>query len=768
MNVWCHFPTIFSQRRALRTAGLIALCVAITTTLFFSAPSRAAVGTNEKLSFSGRLMNNSGGIVADGHYNIQFKIYQDGSGANEGNTDGTLKWTETYINNNGTGGVEVKNGYFSVDLGTNNPFASQVDWNQSVLWLSMNVAGSATACTTFDTAPCEADGEMLSMKRLTSTPYAMNAAKLGGLTAAQFIQNTATLQSGANLALQSASDSSITAYIEGRTSQTSTNLLIKQGSSQTGKALDIQGSSGSSLFNIDQSGALNQAGTASFGGRVNVSVSNTSTNNLPLKVAQTGTGDSGVEISATGTSKYSVGIDATDGTFKIASSVAAGATSNLGQTTVGASSSTSNYQHGQANKWTASQTGPVMNMSIYMNSVDSFCPNIQLGIYADNGSGTQPGALLGSSTESAATAGWNTKQLTSTVNITSGTIYWLAVYTDCDDSIALTTGTGTRAHKNGAGNLTDPFGQDSSSNGVLSLYATIDTSSGLADTFGGSAGILTLGATGNTTFKNSTDSSSAFQVQNSAGADRLSVNNTTTGGAANVQIGARTGSGTTLLTLDKVSSAPSITDSAAFVGSMYYDTTIGKVQCYEADGWGACGSAPDNFVKINPEYANAVMNGTDIGTISSDLCSDALNINDSGAGTTVCGTNETYNFYKWTSGEGSTQTRSIYVNYQLPSTFKAFIAGSTSLKGRTDSSNSSVTYQVYKDHPGSALASCGSAVSVSTGSQSTWQTGTASGSADPSNCSFVAGDSILIRINLSAHSNANAYTSTLGFTFSNN
>ena len=118
---------------------------------------------------------------------------------------------------------------------------------------------------------------------------------------------------------------------------------------------------------------------------------------------------------------------------------------------------------------------------------------------------------------------------------------------------------------------------------------------------------------------------------------------------------------------------------------MYYDTTLGELQCYEADGWGACGASPDNIVTISPEYTNAVMHGTGVGTMTSDLCSDTLNINDGSSGQpTICGTDETYNFYKWTSPQASTQTYSIYVTYQLPDTFKDFSSGSTSVMGRTD------------------------------------------------------------------------------------
>jgi hypothetical protein len=201
---------------------------------------------------------------------------------------------------------------------------------------------------------------------------------------------------------------------------------------------------------------------------------------------------------------------------------------------------------------------------------------------------------------------------------------------------------------------------------------------------------------------------------------------------------------------------------------MYYDTTLGKVQCYEASGWGACGSSPDTFVKLSPEYTNTVTNGAGLGTMTTDLCSDALNINDgSSAQPTICGTNETYNFYNWTSSQGTAQTKSLYVTYKLPSTFKAFAAGSTSLMGRTDSTNSNITYQIYRNRS-TGLTACGSAVSVSTGAQSTWQTAVASGSADPSACSFATGDSIVVKINLTSASNANAYIANLGFTFNNN
>lgn len=236
----------------------------------------------------------------------------------------------------------------------------------------------------------------------------------------------------------------------------------------------------------------------------------------------------------------------------------------------------------------------------------------------------------------------------------------------------------------------------------------------------------------------------------------------------NVQIGSGANGGpTTLFTLDKGASAPIAANNDALLGSMYYDTTLGKLQCYEADGWGACGSSPDNIITISPEYTNAVLHGTGIGTMTSDICSDYLDINDgTSSQPTICGTNETYNFYKWTSPQATPQSYSMYVTYQLPSTFKSFNSGQTSLMGRTDSTYAAVTYQIYRSDS-TGLTPCGSATSVSTGVQAAWQTSTATGAADPSTCSFTPNSSIVFKISVTASQNANAYIGNLNFAFSN-
>jgi hypothetical protein len=168
---------------ALIAAGLIAVGLVWPAT----QPAVAAAGINQTLNFQGRLLTASGAVVPDGTYNVEFKIYQDGAGTTAGDTGGTLKWTEDRVYGTGSpdNRVTVRNGYFSVALGSVTAFGTSVDWNQDTLWLSINVGNTSSAASF---AAASGDGEMLPMRRLSSSVYALNAGRLGGLTSAQYLQ----------------------------------------------------------------------------------------------------------------------------------------------------------------------------------------------------------------------------------------------------------------------------------------------------------------------------------------------------------------------------------------------------------------------------------------------------------------------------------------------------------------------------------------------------------------------------------------------------
>ncbi len=251
--------------------------------------------------------------------------------------------------------------------------------------------------------------------------------------------------------------------------------------------------------------------------------------------------------------------------------------------------------------------------------------------------------------------------------------------------------------------------------------------------------------------------------------DNLSVTEVSaTSTPANVQIGGGiTGGQPTLFTLDQFSAAPVAAGNSTYYGSMYYDTTTGSIQCYESDGWGACGSPPDNIIVLTPEYAGAVLNGSGVGTMTADFCAYETTGISFQVGS-LCALHETRNFYRWTSPQASSQTYSIYVNYRLPATFKQFNDDNTiKLTGLTDNTtNGSLTYEIYrKDVSGNVITQCGSTTTVTT-ANNTRQTVSANGN-ELSSCSWAGGDNVIFKINVTARSNANVYVENLGFTYQN-
>lgn len=778
--MWCHLPTSFRRSLILFTIVLATLIVALTTTLLFVSASHAAPGTNKTINFEGRLLTAAGSVVPDGHYNIQFKIYQDGAGTSAGNSGGTLKWTETYANNGGNTGLEVKNGFMSVSLGSVNAFGTSVDWNQDTLWLSMNVAGTATSCTTFGSSPCVADGEMLPMKRITATPFAINSGSVNGKTTDELVQlgqgvqgdatnnssiflnktgsgNLVQLQNTAvdifsigntgNVTLGSNADKSISVSVASA-STAGSDLSLFAGGGGSGS-----GSSGGDL--VLQGGAA--GGTNGSGGNVLVDAG-----------AKTGTGSVGsISIGTAAAANIIIGggSSTASGTISIQSKNDTTISANGNQKARFSSSSDTLYvgnadtsgQAATANAFTVqgtSSTGSDIqggSLNILAGSATNGNANGgTLTLSGGNGSGTGAEGLVVISTPTFESA--SQQNCSASCSVTQSNIdgKGVVVISATNPNLTITLNDPTITTAGRIVYITVPAGSDAFklaiNGGGLNNEVTLKESTTATMLWNGS----------DWTVAGATASSSLQDIYNS------DVDSN-----SNVSIGNNTDGTTTLFTVDKGASAPVVTDDA-LLGSMYYDTTLGQLQCYEADGWGSCAASPDTFIALSPEYSNAVVRNTGTGTMTSDLCSDDLNINDgSSSQPTICNSDETFNYYAWTSSEVTSQTRSIYVTYQLPTTFKEFVAGSTSLTGLTNSSNSSVTYEIFRN-TSSGLTACGSAVSTSTGAQTTWQEATASGGADPSACSFAAGDSILFKVNLTASNGANAYASNLGFAFSNN
>jgi len=101
------------------------------------------------INYEGTL-SKDGESVPDGSYDVEFNIYNAEAG-------GTPIWTEVW---NGTKGVEVRNGIFSVQLGTHTPIPSDFFTEHPETYLGIKVG---------------TDSEMQPRQQITSVAYAFTA-----------------------------------------------------------------------------------------------------------------------------------------------------------------------------------------------------------------------------------------------------------------------------------------------------------------------------------------------------------------------------------------------------------------------------------------------------------------------------------------------------------------------------------------------------------------------------------------------------------------
>ena len=357
------------------------------------------------------------------------------------------------------------------------------------------------------------------------------------------------------------------------------NSMLVQSSANSTTAFQVQNSTTNPVLDVDTTNTRVGIGTATPSRTLDVAVSNTATNALPLLVEQAGTGDVGMELKMASQSYY-IGADATDGAFKISSNTATGTTTVLGYNTIGSSTDSSDQNFINATKFTASATGTISQLYSYIASADTSPNNkAQMAIYADNAG--SPGTLLSSSGDVALTgAAWNTFSI-APVSITSGTVYWLGYNTNSSsnskNNFKMLSAGGTNQTKYVAqtyGTWPSTWSGGTFANTQASFYAQISSTSP-ANTF--SASLMAIGSTGATTFQNSVDSTSAFKIQNAGGTSNLFVADTT-----NTRIAIGQASAT--YTLDVVGDINS-SSALRVAGTSVCDTT-GSTGCIAKSGSG--------------------------------------------------------------------------------------------------------------------------------------------------------------------------------------
>ena len=264
----CLSGIITIPKSALKNKGavlvIVCLFVPLSVLLGIVKPAHTSAAPSTYLNFQGRLTTNTGSLVPDGTYNIQFNLYNVSAG-------GSTQWTETYLVS-GTP-VTIKNGFFSVQLGSQVAFPGTINWDQQQ-WLGMTVRGT-TSCVFGSCSP--ADAEMTPRFQLTSVPFAQSAATALGVSSDA--QSAAATPTG-NIIIQSGNASGTgVASVSG-------NISIDAGSStnSTTGTISLAATNASSLIlgraglTTLNSGALTVTQLGRFNGGLTVATGNTFTN----------------------------------------------------------------------------------------------------------------------------------------------------------------------------------------------------------------------------------------------------------------------------------------------------------------------------------------------------------------------------------------------------------------------------------------------------------------------------------------------------------
>jgi hypothetical protein len=469
-------------------------------------PLDASAVADSTINFQARLQTSTGGIVPDGNYNIEFKLYNSATG-------GTALWTEDYLNSSSQG-VQTIGGYLTVSLGSITAFPNSINWSQP-LWLTMNIGGTSTGTPTWD-------GEMTPRLPLTAVPYAFQA---GSATQLQTTNgsNTATLSftspsANDSLVLPDASGTicldtssacgfvtgSSTNFIQNATTTQAANFNIQGASSTAASAVIEANSSGTGdLLDLENgSGTIVQSTSNTGNELVKPSTNSTSAfqvlNSTASAVLQVST-NSQTDLQG-GTDTGSIGING--------ASISAG----YGLNVTGSINATAVYAGGSL-VCTVGGCAPIAGSNNYIQNTVGVQTAANFDIQSANSSSVG-GVIEAAASQTADlldlrnSASTNIAEFTSAGYLQGGNASGTNI---AGTSINLAGGEGTGTGS--GGNLNFDIYKPSVTSGS-SLNATASTVFSLS------------GTNGSAIFQNTTNSTSAFQVQNAAGNSVLNVDST--------------------------------------------------------------------------------------------------------------------------------------------------------------------------------------------------------------------------------------------------
>ncbi len=202
MRIKIKIPNL-KQPKPLTLVSILVLGFLASIALI-SLPAKAATGINKQINFQGKVVNANGTNVTDGAYNFDFKIYTVASG-------GAAIWSEL------SKSTTVTSGVFQTSLGSATTLPGSIDFNTDNIYLGItfngDAAGEMTPRVQFSAVPqafnSEKVGGILASGLVQLTPSGQQTGTInisGSLTSASTLQGTsATLTGGNSLTLGTAS-----------------------------------------------------------------------------------------------------------------------------------------------------------------------------------------------------------------------------------------------------------------------------------------------------------------------------------------------------------------------------------------------------------------------------------------------------------------------------------------------------------------------------------------------------------------------------------
>jgi hypothetical protein len=202
---------MFAKKAQQNTFFIAILSIAFVAFMF--AYQNVFAAPNQQINYQGKLTDDTGVTVANGTYNVRFKLYTTPSGGGE-------IWSET-------ASTTITSGLFSYMLGSTSPLTA-VDFNQT-LYLGVEIGGTGSPTW---------DGEMTPRKILGTVPAAFESLSLGGATSTQYLRSdTADTATG------------LLTFSNGLISQASSTITELNSVNATTTNLHISGS----LFDVNSS-----------------------------------------------------------------------------------------------------------------------------------------------------------------------------------------------------------------------------------------------------------------------------------------------------------------------------------------------------------------------------------------------------------------------------------------------------------------------------------------------------------------------------------